>query len=189
MKQLKLLKLLSPLIIGVLMFLILFFTFSSCISEKKRAQICSTCAVKTIVKDSVRVVIKERLQQVFITDTFNYYLPNPCANLCDSFGNLKKTFKETIVNDKGTKINLFVKNNKLEFNDMIDSLKRVISVKDTLIDRFVNTSIEVPAHCTLEHVTWWDKLFIKLGQILSLIVILFLGFKAFKFYIKFHLPV
>lgn len=163
--------------------------FIGCVTQKQRDKICATCATHTTIKDSISVIVKERLQQVFITDTFTYYLPNPCANLCDSLGNLKTTFKETIVSTKGTKIKLFVKNNKLEFTDMIDSLKRVISVRDTLIDRFVNTTIEVPAHCTLEHITWWDKLFIKLGQILSLLVILFIGFKAFKYYRKFHLPV
>lgn len=163
--------------------------FTGCVTQKQRDKICATCATHTTIKDSVSVIIKERLQQVFITDTFTYYLPNPCAKMCDSLGNLKTNFKEVIISNKGTKETLSVVNHSLVLTEQIDSLKRVISVRDTLIDRFVNTTIEVPSHCKLEHVTWWDKLFIKLGQILSLVVILFLGFKAFKYYLKFHLPV
>lgn len=159
-----------------------------CITQKRRDKICATCPTHTTIKDSIRVEIKEREVPIFISDTFYYFLPNPCAKLCDSLGNLKPTFKAEIKSDKGTKLNLFVKDNKLMFKDVFDSLKKVISVKDTLISHFVNTTIEVPEQRKLQHITWWDKLFIGLGQILSLIVVLFLGYKGFKYYIKFHKP-
>lgn len=183
-KQMKILKILYPLLLGAAIFLLCVIVFSSCITEKKRAKICATCPTHTTIKDSVRFEIKERLQQVFITDTFNYFLPNPCANLCDSLGNLKPTFKTIIISDKGTKQTLSVKNNSLVLVEQLDSLKKVISVKDTLIERFINTTIEVPAQCKLEHLTWWDKLFRGLGQILSVVVLLFLGFKAVMYYLK-----
>ena len=160
----------------------------SCNSPKRIAKICATCPTKTIIKDSTHVEIKERLVNVFITDTFNYYLPNPCAKLCDSVGNLKPNFKAEIKSTKGTKINLFVKDNQLHFVDVIDSLKRIITVNDSIISRFSSKVIELPAQCKLEHLSWWDKLWIKLGRFWALILILFLGYRIVKFYIKWHKP-
>jgi hypothetical protein len=184
----QLLKIIYPLILGASIFLLLLVCFSGCNTQKRIAKICATCPTKTIIKDSVRVEIKERKVNVFFTDTFIYFLPNPCAKLCDSNGNLKPTFTHTIVSDKGTIQTLSVKNNSLVLIEQLDSLKKVISVKDTLIERFVNTTIEVPSQCKLEHLTWWDKFFKGLGQILSLIVLSFLGYKIVKYYIKFHKP-
>jgi hypothetical protein len=172
--------------------LLLSFTIAliaiSCITQKRRDKICATCTTHTTIKDSIITEIKEREVPVFISDTFYYFLPNPCAKLCDSIGNLKPTFKAEIKSDKGTKIDLFVKDNQLMFKDVIDSLKRIITVKDSTIKTYHSKVIEVPAQCKKKHITWWDKLFRGLGQILSLIVLLFFGYKAVIYYIKFHKP-
>lgn len=167
----------------IVSFLIGFFVVA-CITQKQKDRICKNCAIKTVTKDSIKIVVKERLQEIFITDTFTYFLPNPCTKLCDSIGNLKTDFKEVILSNKGTKLNLFVKNNKLVFKDELDSLKRLILVKDSVISNYHSKVIEIESKCKLEHLTWWDKLWIKLGRIFTGIILLFLGYKAFKLYSK-----
>lgn len=171
----------------------------SCISEKKRAKICATCMLKETVKDSVSVkdsvakipVIKS--VTVTIHDTLKYSLPNPCADLCDSLGNLK-AFKKEIKSDKGAKLQIYSQGNQIFFKDVIDSLKAELKIKDTLIshyhktERFKTTVKEVPARCNREHLTKLDSFWIISGRILLLLLIIYLSWKFIKYYKKYHLP-
>ena len=155
-----------------------------CVTQTQRERICKTCPTNTIIKDSIHVEIKEKKIPFYITDTFNYFLPNPCAELCDSLGNLKPTFKKEIKSNKGTKETLTVKNNQLVLIERIDSLKKVISIKDTSTNNFHYKVIVKPAICNLNHITKWDMFWIKTGRISLAVLFILLGYEIVKFYLK-----
>lgn len=101
--------------------LILVVALSSCISQKKRAEICSTCPSKT--KDSVITVIKDTT--IYITRPGETVIvPNPCAELCDSFGNVR-VFTQT-QHKNGITTTLRTERNKLIVLCKADSLEAII---------------------------------------------------------------
>lgn len=129
---------------------------SSCISEKKREEICKTCTLSNTRKDSVRVEIKEKKVPYYLHDTITQWLVNPCAYLCDSVGNLLP-FEKEVSDEKGEhKTKIYTKNNRLYWMNTIDSLKKIITTKDTNTTHVIETTKEVPARCDLEHTTSFD---------------------------------
>ena len=105
------------------LFIIAVLLLSSCVSEKKRAQICNTCPIK----DSI--VFKETIK---LKDTIIYidqpgpiqYLENPCKILCDSLGNLKKF--EIKKKENGITGTIKSVGNSIAFDCAADSLQAVI---------------------------------------------------------------
>lgn len=184
------------LVITLLFALVMF----GCITEKKRAKICATCALTNSVRDSV--VTKDSVAKtpvaktltITLHDTIRYATQNPCADLCDSLGRLKASFTREIKSDKGTKLKVFVQGNELVFRDVIDSLKKVIHFQDTAITHYQTVSKfhseikQEPARCDKEHLTKLDSFFIITGRILWILFIGFLILKGIKYYRKFHLP-
>jgi hypothetical protein len=122
---------------------IIVFIFSSCVTEKQRAKICNSCAVKEFKKDS----IIEKIVTIPIPIKGEpgpiQYLENPCKNLCDSLGRLKpfilnkskngvnqniKTIGNSIViasDKKDTTLNIPVKQKETFHNESKSEVKYV----------------------------------------------------------------
>lgn len=169
MRKLKSLTLAAVVLIAVL---------SSCVS--KRLKICRTCAIK----DSIvfKEVIKLKDTTVYITlHGPTQYLENPCAHLCDSFGNLKP-FE---VKKKANGIVGTIKSvgNSLAFDCDADSLEAIIRDLEERTIVKSNTITRLAA-CDKEHRSsfdgfcrWW--LYISAG-----ICLLLLGWRILKSYFK-----
>lgn len=167
------------ILIGVIavMFMVI---LNSCVTQKQRERILKDCVTSSSRKDSVALIIQERLIPYVIHDSIPYLLPNPCSELCDSLGRLKHDFKATITSDKGTKISLSVKNNKLSINDNLNGLKGVVKTKDTTEKHYTTIKEQVRDNCKLDHLTKWDSFQIIGFRILAGLIALFVGFKLLQ---------
>lgn len=166
-------------LIEIITFIIAGALLSSCISEKKRAEICSTCKTNTIEKEVVKYIDTP----IYILDvqTEPIYIPNPCALLCDSSGKLIANVNKTFTNSKGNSITVSSVNGLLFANAKIDSLKKVISVLSTSKQSYVEKEIKIP--CNNER-TQLDGFFKYSAIIFYILLILFLSLKLIKKYIK-----
>lgn len=142
-------SLISALIVLISIFL------SSCVTLKQRERICATCSVKTIIKDSIQVKIIEKTVQVTVHDTISILADNPCKDMCDSLGRLKKGFKEVFKDKKGTTTTLSENNGKLAINEDLTGLKTKATFRDTTIEKF-HSKIEQIPQCQKEHRTSFD---------------------------------
>lgn len=152
-----------PFIIALATFIIL---LNSCITEKKRQNICKTCAI--IKKDSLAENTKIT---PFDTNLFisgykrKFELTGKCLVLCDSINKLidfynKKGLDFVISKGNGTKttINKSSKGNFI-FTTELDSLKKLVTLLKYEKNRthFVLDTVE--AKCTKQHYTWIDGLY------------------------------
>jgi hypothetical protein len=148
------------------------FILSSCVTEKKRLEICKSCTLKSERSDSTIVSVSERTVPVVIPGpTVTMVIPNPCDLLCDSLGNLKAGVDFTVP-AKGGKGRIRTTGDNLTIECLADSLKAVIKAKDTTIKRLVTIQDQEPARCELEHLGKWDSFFIRSGQVGWLLFIL-----------------
>jgi hypothetical protein len=145
---------------------------SSCATSER----CST-KYPCVIKDSVTVKIEYKDRPVIVHDTtyIESFYPNPCAALCDSLGRVKKGFSVTVPNTKGTTTTLKEKNGGIVAETPLNGMSVIASVPSTTV-----TSKEtVRAECPLEHLTWCDKLWIKVGKgtacIIGLGILIFAG--------------
>jgi len=121
---------------------------SGCITEKKRAKICSTCPSLITFKDSIREVITNRDTTIYITRSGDsIYIP------CDSL-KYKKVFKRN-----GLKLTVTKDIKGIEANCEADSLKAVITGLNKEITRVTKESETktIIAHCALKHQSGFDK--------------------------------
>lgn len=150
---------------------------SSCAAHKqaKRDRICATCTFfdesKTVVKhDTITVTATFK-------DTLYYESENPCADLCDSFGRLKP-FLRDLTSDKGNRVRIYTKGNKLAISDNLNGVTKKVEVP---VESKETTNIKsVPAHCDLTHRTKWNDFFIISGQIAWGLLLIFLAYKGIK---------
>jgi len=170
----------------ILLTIILMCLFSCVATRKQRERFLKeNCVLNSIVKDSIRVEIKEVEKTVTIHDTIQIksYLPNPCSEMCDSLGNVKKGFSKSVKNNKGTNTTLYEKDGGIEAKTEIEGIKTKATFIDTTINRFRSEIQQVRDNCKLEHLTKWDSFWIRLGQILSgLIGIVAIGFGFKKWF-------
>ena len=131
---------------------ILLITSCATLKENKNNRKCARlgCVKNTFVLDCTIVVN--------VTDTAHItkegptvYLENPCAELCDSVGNLKKFKKTTKKN--GIKSTIKSIGNSLVVECDTDSLEAVITTLQTTKIRSERQTIEVP-----RKKTWFEKL-------------------------------
>lgn len=165
----------------LLALLIAFFAIgiSSCVTEKQRAKICATCPTTSFVKDSVITKIKDTT--IWLTlPAEKIYLPSPCAELCDSLGNLRMSFKPRISHKNGLTTTLKVSHDSLIVSCKADSLQTVIQVMQ--IAR-IHSSKEVKRIVEYKTTKWQDFLIVS-AEILYALVLLFFGWKALKKYIS-----
>jgi hypothetical protein len=149
--------------------------FTACVTEKQRAKICNTCAVTSFAKDSV--VERLRDTTIYITqDGTVQYLPNPCAQLCDSVGKLKP-FEKTEVK-KGIKSIIKSQGNTLVVTCEADSLKAVIKgLRETIYYHQIKELSVKYIACDKAHKTkfdgftfWWFYISISIIAIRALII-------------------
>ena len=110
-------------LLALLMLIFMMLYFPSCVTEKKRAEICDKCPIISVSRDSIITVLKDTI----IYNTTQgpiLWLENPCSKLCDSVGNLKRF--EKIEKKNGLKTTLSTKGNVLSIECDSDSLKQVI---------------------------------------------------------------
>ena len=169
------------LILAFILAIILLIALNSCVTQKQRERILKDCVTSSYRKDSVALIINERLVPYIVHDSIPYLLPNPCAHLCDSLGNLKNDFKAEIKSDRGTKVKLSVKDNKLVINDVLDSLKGVVKIQDTTKKHFTAIKEQVRDNCELEHLSKWDSFQIIGFRILAGLGILIVIYYKFRF--------
>jgi len=161
--------------------LLICLILTSCISEKKRMKICKTCTLRETKQDSLG-------EQQIITAPFDTALflsgikgKEIEVSNCDSLISLlnKKPLESK---ENGLKAIIERKGSGFVFRCEADSLKAVITLLKTKISqtKFTTITKEVPARCDLDHVSWWDNLFIWIGKILSGAFVLFLALKYFR---------
>ena len=168
-KALMLAFLIAMLVLGV----------SSCITEKKRAEICATCPTESFVKDSIIVKVKDTT--IWLTlPAEKLYLPNPCSELCDSLGRLKPSFKPRISHRNGLTTTLKVQNDSLVISCKADSLMAVIQVLQVAR---IHSSKEVRKIIEYK-TTRTEDFWIRLGQILLLLLALFGVYKLVRWKFK-----
>jgi hypothetical protein len=110
----------------VLIVLMSIVLYSSCVTQKQRIKICGTCPVETVEVE--REVLVDTI--IYVTEQGETkYLDNPCADLCDSLGNLKP-FERTI-ESKGRKVVIYTQGNKLAVRADLDSNETHLEVKHT----------------------------------------------------------
>lgn len=158
--------------------IICFGVFSSCVTEKQRTKICQSCALQTIVKDS----IVERLIEVPVYTAPiagpTLYLPSPCANLCDSIGNLKPFTISKKENGIKITVNTNIAKNSLEINSNLeDSIKSTAQVKS--LEVYKSKLEQFAPKCQLKHVTGW-LIFCQWFTIISVVCIAIWLFIKFK---------
>lgn len=117
-------------------------------------EISETTTEKVTQKDSIRK------DTVYITVAGpTQYLPNPCAELCDSLGNVKPYYKEERKN--GITSTVHTKGNVLIVDCKADSLEAIIEARDRTIS-YYKLSDKSKKHSSIKEVpvivkTWWDK--------------------------------
>ena len=170
------------IIIVIMLFLLIVFVFSGCITEKKRAEICSTCPVKTEVRDSIIERIKEIPFDTTIWLAKHTGKEQSFTN-CDSlFYKLAKFNNRLQTDSNGIKSIIEKKGNRITFRCEADSLRQVIKLLKYQKDRVqVKTVVkEVPARCDKDHKTWLDGLYKRGFWILLSVIAGFFGFKYLK---------
>jgi hypothetical protein len=153
---------------GVVAAIIVYLT--GCVTEKQRQKICASCAVSISTKDSTVASVKERTITVTVHDTIETHTPNPCAELCDSAGKLKKFDKVIPGKKAGTRSRLYTRNDSLFIDAISDSLKALGTAHDSLIKHFREVKEQVPAHCEKRHITDWEIFRLMVGTIALIIL-------------------
>jgi hypothetical protein len=161
--------------------------FSSCMTNRKgeltqkgKNFIALHCkgSDSTITKE--KTVLKDTTLYITTPGPIQY-LPNPCKDLCDSLGNLKPFEKKEKKN--GIKSTIKSVGNSIAFDCEADSLKAVITTlqKEISITSKEKTVIQKP--CELDHIDRWDSFWIRSGQILIILLILYFMLKFCKGYL------
>lgn len=140
----------------ILLILISIISLSSCISEKKRAKICNTCAVKDSISYKEIIKLKDTIIYRNIAGPVQY-LENPCKLLCDSLGKLKPFEIKTKKNGLTSTIKSV--GNSIAVDCSADSLKLVISgLKETVREYSSRKAVIRYIECTKKHTTDFDGL-------------------------------
>ena len=151
--------------------ILLTLAITSCVTQKKRLKICATCPVETITKDSI--IIKDTA--IYIVQKGEVeYIDNPCAELCDSFGNLIPFERETTSN--GIKTTIKTIGNVLTVECEVDSLKAVI----TLLEKQSSSIVTVPPKIVERKKSRFENFQSLWFYVSWTAIIVFIGVKVFK---------
>ena len=125
--------------VAALLILLLSLTSCSTFKENRRIQKCAKYKCVSDVKETIKEVIKDTT--IYITEKGETkYLDNPCAELCDSLGNLKPFEKK--IESKGRKVILYTKGNTLAVRSDLDSVEAKMQVKTVYKEKVVTVEVE-----------------------------------------------
>jgi hypothetical protein len=164
-----------------LLFIIL---FTSCVTQKQRDKICTTCTLKSSKTDSTTVTIKEVIKEVIVHDSISYQVANPCDAMCDSIMQLRNNFSEEITSERGSKIKLYAKNGKLHIKEDLTGVKTIAVVSDTLVKKTELITKETAPKCEKQHVTEWLRFLIYSGAVAWIVLIILAVIKVVKTFFK-----
>jgi hypothetical protein len=167
--------------------LLLLITLTQCVVTKKQKNrfLEKYCTAK----DSVAYVYKDSIVFVDTTIQVPYivnepiYLENPCSELCDSLGRLKKFHKTT--SNKGLKSTVHSVGNSIVFKCETDSLKARIKWLEHYITTQSNTVTTKYVACTSPHQTKFTGFTFWWFLFTALLIVIYLGLRALASYIKF----
>lgn len=128
----------------------LLLILNSCITEKKRAEICASCPVVSVVRDSIYERIKDTT--IYITHREVEYRD---TIICDENGRANEVKK--VVSGGGVKASLSIKNNRIKVKCETDSLYQVI--KGLLVEKSTwskSNQVKVVKVCERQHKTKFD---------------------------------
>ncbi len=168
----------------ILQTVILILLLSSCISEKKRQEICSQCQI--VIKDSIREVIKTTSfdTTLFIStlgkDLQFDYTANCCQTMDSLFAEMGRSNGTITAVDNGIKSSIFKKDKKIVFRCEADSLREVIKGLRTLVEKSetkIETKVLPAPPCDKPHKDWLDKYDRPWFFISLFLLLLYLGIK------------
>ena len=172
----------KALALGILIALV----FSSCMTNRKgqlttkgKNFIAEHCKGFDSISENTVLVYKDTTIYLPGKKGETIYLSSPC----DSLKPLN-----IVKHKNGLTSSVKTVGKTIEFDCEADSLKAVIKTleRKTQIVKKERVVIEKP--CELEHLSKWDSFWIRTGQILLLILLLFVAFKCLKTYLKAYLP-
>lgn len=170
-------------VVSIIAIIVLMCMFS-CVTEKQRMKICRNCPVKDSTITVEKTIVKDTTIYVTQTVTEPIYIDNPCANLCDSLGNLKPFFKSEKKN--GIVKTITTQNNQLKFDCKADSLEVVL--KGLITER--NKRSETHSTKTVEvfQTTKWQGFLIVSAYGFWGLLIAYLLYRAIKLWLKTYKP-
>lgn len=134
---------------------LIFLILNSCVTDRAYKRILSECPVRDSSATS-KTIVKERYDSlIYITEAGPVlFLENPCASLCDSFGNIKvfAITKKT----NGIKSTLKSDGKILMTECNVDSLKLIIEGLNTVITVSKEAFEERIKTITICDETWWQ---------------------------------
>lgn len=172
---------------NLLLIITVLVIISSCVVTKKQKN--RFLEKYCVAKDSVAYVYKDSIVLVDTTITIPYivnepiYLENPCSELCDSLGRLKK-FHKTISNN-GLKSTVHSVGNSLVFKCETDSLKARIQWLEHYITSSKTSVTTHVSACTEPHQTKFTGFTFWWFWITILLIAIYLGLRGLASYIKF----
>jgi hypothetical protein len=151
-------------------------------------EICSHCPVKDSVSYVTKTEVKYKDTTIYITQQGPIqYLENPCKLLCDSLGNLKKF--EITKKENGIIGTIKSVGNTIAFDCKADSLAKELAALIKIIQESkVKEQTKTLPPVVTNELTKLQGFWIISSQIWWLLAIIIGGWKAIKYYRKFHLP-
>ncbi len=167
--------------------ILLLITFTQCVLTKKQKnrfleKYCTT-------KDSISYVYKDSIVFRDTTISIPYivnepiYLENPCSELCDSLGRLKKFYKST--SNRGLKSTVQSVGNSLVIKCETDSLKARIQWLEHYISTSSTSVTTQVSACTEPHQTKFTGFTFWWFWITILLIAIYLGLRGLASYFKF----
>lgn len=160
---------------------VIMFSLFSCVTQKQRMKICNTCAVKDSIVYKEKIVLKDTTIYTTTPGPIQY-LENPCKDLCDSMGNLKKI--DIVEKKNGIKSTVKSVGKSLVFHCEADSLKSVITLLEKTISEKSKLSEVKYIDCQKEHKTRFDGFLFWFFWIVAPLLLIRFLWKYFKTYIK-----
>ncbi len=150
-------------------------------TQKKLDAICSRCPVKDSVRIEKTVEVQYRDSLIYITQQGpTQYLENPCKELCDSLGNLKKF--EVVKKTNGIVGTIKSVGNSIVFDCKADSLEKVIKgLNQTIKESESKVKATQLPPVTTNVLTKLQGFWIISGYLFWILLLLLIGFKVFKY--------
>lgn len=164
--------------LGLVLVALVAAALSSCVTEKKRQEICNQCPVKIERHDSIVEKLVEKIVEIPGNDGPIVFLENPCKELCDSFGNLRNIALIKTKNGQVLKVNKVGNSIAIASSTKDTTAKVMVKQTDTFKDR---KDVEVKYVPCVNERTAFDGFTRWWFYITGVILILYVGWRYYKF--------